>query len=462
VGAVVVLALVAAGPTLVDRLGKQTTGPALSTVGRETFPVVAVASGSLVPASQIALNFQLSGQVTEIDVSVGDQVVAGQVIARIDSSTQQADVQAAQAAVNSAEQAVAASSGPDTTELHALQAAVNSAKTALDQTTNQVAQTLAADRSRLASDQNAWNTDGCQSSPQPNPTQCQRDQQQINSDNAQLAQDQSNGNQSLAAERTQLTIAEDNLSSAGTNGVALADAQTLLANAQAQLGRAEADAAKTALTAPADGTVLAINGQVGETVQPGETTTPSLPGANGPVPGAANTTMSTSFAVLGDGNAFQVAAPFGEAAVVGLSTGETGTVSFDALPGLSIPGRVAAVATIATSVNGVSEYYAAISLDSSDPRLRIGMTATVSIDIAHATNVLAVPNQALYSLNGGLYVDVWYQKHAVPTLVHTGLIGDTLTEVTSGLSGGEQVVLSTQYPNALPTVAPGPYVQTSS
>jgi hypothetical protein len=76
--------------------------------------------------------------------------------------------------------------------------------------------------------------------------------------------------------------------------------------------------------------------------------------------------------------------------------------------------------------------------------------------------VLAIPNQALYSLNGGLYVDVWYQKRAVPTSVGTGLIGDTLTQITSGLSGGEQVVLSTQNPNVLPTVSPGSTLTSST
>jgi hypothetical protein len=75
--------------------------------------------------------------------------------------------------------------------------------------------------------------------------------------------------------------------------------------------------------------------------------------------------------------------------------------------------------------------------------LRDGYTGTVSIDVANATNVLAVPSQAIFSdANGSLQVDVWYQNAAYATTVTTGLVGSTLTQITSGLQVGQQVVLA--------------------
>ena len=74
------------------------------------------------------------------------------------------------------------------------------------------------------------------------------------------------------------------------------------------------------------------------------------------------------------------------------------------------------------------------------------------------TDLLAVPNQAVYLLDNIPHVDVWYANAAVPTVVSTGLIGDQLTQITAGLSEGEQVVLSsrTPLPTRLPSTTPNP------
>jgi macrolide-specific efflux system membrane fusion protein len=347
-GIVVVLALVAFGPQIVSHFTKKKVSPALATVAHRSFPVVATASGTVLPQSEMNVNFAETGTVKEIDVQVGASVRTGQVLARLDDSTQAAELQAAQAAVSSAN-----------ADLQAAEAAA-------------------------------------QSSPAP---------------------------------RT----------------ISVTAAQLEVANAQAELQRAQADEAKTILRAPEDGTVLAINNQIGENVSAGGTESVTAPGANG------NTRQP--FLLLGNSAAFEVSAAFSQSDATHLSEGQTGTVTFDAVPGLSLPVHVASVDAGATQVNGVPEFYAEVALDQSDPRLRNGMTATVSVKVAQANNVLAVPNQAIFTLDNGPHVDVWYHGGAVPTAVSTGLIGDQLTEVTSGLSDGDQVVLPG--PNGLPSPAPG-------
>lgn len=353
--AVVVLAIVAFGPAVVANFTKKKpSAPALATAAINSFPVVAKAAGTLFPQQLMFVNFSVSGQLSQINVKVGDAVTTGQKLAQLDESAQQAALASAQAALASAQAA--------------------------------------------------------------------------------------------------LTAAEAN-----NNAQQIAAAQSQIANAQAQLQKAHADLSNAVLTAPEAGTVLEINSGVGESVTAGVTHAPALAGSSSGIidPAiATSNTASTAFIVLGSATSYQVSAAFDQASAAQLSAGQTGTVSFDALPGVTIPGMVVSIANTASQVNGVPEYYASITATGTDPRLRSGMTVTVSIDVAQANDVLSVPNQALYTLNNSEYVDVWYRGNAVPTAVTTGLIGDKFAQITSGLTAGQQIITSPV--QALPTAKPSP------
>ena len=160
----------------------------------------------------------------------------------------------------------------------------------------------------------------------------------------------------------------------------------------------------------------------------------------------------------GVGSSFLVSAPFGQAEDVQLAVGQAAAVTVDALPGLTFPATVHEIDASATQVEGVPEYYAEMQLSQSDPRLQDGGTASVNVSVASATNVLCVPSTALFTgANGALQVDVWSGGRAYATTVTIGLVGSTLTQITSGLQAGEQVVLSPVGQTALPaSPAPSP------
>jgi macrolide-specific efflux system membrane fusion protein len=344
-GALVVLAIVAFGPALINQLSKKTASPALATASVSAFPVTATATGTLLPQSLQTLNFPIGGQVSEIDVQPGAHVTKGQLLAKLNDASQQASLQSAQASLSAAEAALRAATTPG----------------------------------------------------------------------------------------------------------AVASAQAQVANANGQVQRAQLEDAKTVLTAPQAGTVLEINAQVGNTVTAGSTGTPVVNGSGTTIVAPDALTSGKVFMAIGNGSSFQVSAAFSQSDATGLQAAQTGTVSFDALPGVNFPCHLAAIASVASVINGVTLFYAAVAPDQTDPRLRIGMTANVIINIAQATNVLAVPSAALYLLNNAPYVNVWYQGRAVPTRVVTGLAGSHLTQIVSGLSQGEQVVLSA--PQTLPTTS---------
>jgi macrolide-specific efflux system membrane fusion protein len=347
VGVAAVLGVLAFGPQLVSHFftTKKAVDPALATVARSSFPVIATASGIVLPQSEMDVNFAVAGQIREIDVQLGTKVSRGQVLAKLDDTNQQAALQGALVAVSYA------------------QVALGQAE-------------------------------------------------------------------------------------AGTSKQSITTAQLQLANANLQLQRARGDEARTVLTAPETATVLQINNQIGENVSAGGTHA----GAGVQLPGTG--TGQNPFLVLGNGTSFVVEASFSQGDAAQIKGGLSGTVVFDAIPGLGLPVHVASIASVANQVNGVPQFDASVTLDQNDPRLRTGMTATVNVTVAQASNVLAVPNQAVYTFQNGPHVDVWFRGGAVPTAVTLGLTGDQLTEVTSGLSAGQQVLLPG--PQGLPTPAAHP------
>jgi membrane fusion protein, macrolide-specific efflux system len=243
--------------------------------------------------------------------------------------------------------------------------------------------------------------------------------------------------------RAQLAQAE-----AGGSSAQILSAQTAVANAYVQLVTAQQAETATTLVAPEAGSVLAVNGSVGDAVSAaGQGTT--VPTVGAPV--------ANGFIVIGNPSSFVMWPPFSQTEEVQLAVGQPAAVTVSALPGLLFPATVTVVQGSATQVTGVPEYLAEITLTRTDPRLRNGQTATVDVTVTTANNVLSVPTAALFTgSNGALQVDVWSQGAAYATTVTIGLVGNTYTQITSGLQQGEQVVLSPTGPGLSSSPVPSP------
>ena len=89
-------------------------------------------NGTLAPARQIKLGFQVSGQVKEI-AEIGDMVVAGQVVARLDDTRLKWSVEEARVKLKQAELELEKAQKPaDPDELAAAEKAIQAAQTVLD------------------------------------------------------------------------------------------------------------------------------------------------------------------------------------------------------------------------------------------------------------------------------------------------------------------------------------------
>jgi multidrug efflux pump subunit AcrA (membrane-fusion protein) len=419
--------------------------PAVATIrttsaDRGTVTSIVSGTGSLVPAGRMNVNFKVAGTLSEIDVKVGDTVTTGAVLARIDSSTQQAALAQAQASLASAQANLQASQSPLTAaQVVQLQHQLSAAQQNYNDTVDSVNTQNQADATTVSTDQAKVNAD-C-----PNGVQCNQDQAQLSNDRSKQSMDAISGQSRINAASQQVTSSRDNYtvqSQVKPNSVAAAQAQ--VAQAQAQVQAAQLTLSQTTLTSPTSGSVISISGVPGESVAGGGSgATVQSPGSLAPQPSSSTsgTGATSGFMVIDDVSRYVAVMPFAETDAARLLANQTAAITFDAVPGLTISGHVLSISPSATVVSNVVDYYVSMVLNRTDPRLREGMTANASVTVAQAVNAVRVPNAAVHTQGGTAMVTVLASGQQVPTEVVTGVVGDTYTEIKAGLSDGDRVVL---------------------
>ena len=449
---VVVVLAVAIVPHFLSKGSGNGDGPQLATAAVQSFPVTVSASGTVVPASEIPENFPTSGQISQINVQLNQKVTRGTVLAQLNGSVAQSDVAHAEAAVASANAALSAAEHPLTPGTSAeLQSALQAAESVYNSTVSSVQVTNAEDAAAVVAEQQLLTADGCSATGPTNALVCQDDQATLQSDQARVHSDAADGQLRISQAQSSVAQAQAAIQGASTaNPSAVASAQAGVNAANAELQQAQDELANLSLIAQTDGTVVAINGQVGENVTGAPTGAATLPGTTAPIPAVPGVTGSGSgsasnqpLMVLASSSGFVVGAAFPTTAMPQLSAHQVGTITDSSLSGLSLPCRVLAIAQSPTTVtNNSSVVWASVIPTGPTDQLYPGMSVSVNVDVSRANNVLAVPQSAIFLVNGQPHVNVWNGNHSVSTTVTTGAQGTTLIQITSGLSSGEQVVLS--------------------
>ncbi len=232
----------------------------------------------------------------------------------------------------------------------------------------------------------------------------------------------------LAADQQSIRNAEQSLASlqasasavsTGGGGSITAD-QAAIDVARAGLLLARQSLADTTLRAPVAGTIAAVDATVGASVQAGTTMVTLIPEAS-----------------------YQIVADFSEADAMKVTVGQTATVTFDALADGAATGTVTAVDILPTTGASVTTYGATITLSEVPDGLRDGMSASVVVTVDEATGVLWAPTAAITTAGGQSTVTVRKDGVESTVVVTTGLAGDTGTEILSGISEGETLVVTT-------------------
>ena len=341
--------------------------PRTTPVARGNVEETVLASGVIQASSLVSVGAEVSGRIKTLNVQLGDDVKAGDVIAEIDSLNQQNAVKAAQASLANTE----AQKTIQTANL-------GQAKTALERAEKLSPQKLISDADLQA---------------------------------AQLAVQTAEGQ--LQAIEAQIQQAQINVEAA------------------------ELNLDRTKIVAPSDGTVVAVSVEVGQSVN-----------ANN---------SSPTIVKLANLDKMVVKAEISEADVPRVEPGQQVYFTILGDPDTRINATLRAVEPAPDSIasddatsssSSTAVYYNGLfDVDNPGHKLRISMTAQVTIVLKSADDVLTVPASVLgrKGRDGGYTLQVWDQQQeaAEPRQVTIGLNNNVTAEVLSGLEEGDLVVSTT-------------------
>jgi HlyD family secretion protein len=237
---------------------------------------------------------------------------------------------------------------------------------------------------------------------------------------------------------------------------------------QGALDKAKADLDHCTITSPIDGVVISRSVDVGQTV-------------------AASLQAPVIFQIANDLTKMQIDSNVAEADVGAVEAGQDVDFTVDAFPTRTFHGKVVQVRNAPITVQNVVTYDTVIGVENKDLKLKPGMTANVSIIIAHKDNVLQIKNAALRfrppeataaapqqprlaSLPGAQRptgarerrpertVYVLSFGRPKPVQIKTGISDGIVTEVTEGLKEGDSVVTAElTSPSAAPSPGTNPF-----
>ena len=210
--------------------------------------------------------------------------------------------------------------------------------------------------------------------------------------------------------------------------------------AEIEVNTAETNVGYTKITAPLDGTVIAVPVSEGQTVNANQTT--------------------PTIVTIADLSKMKIKPEISEGDITKVKAGQE--VSFTILsdsqtlyhsvidsvdPANTTTSDNSSTSSSTSSSNSSTTsaiyYYANVLIDNPNRTLRIGMTTENNIKIANAKDVLLVSNMAIQKRDGKSFVNVLNDKNQPEQReVETGVQNDFQTEIKSGLNEGEKVIVS--------------------
>ena len=156
----------------------------------------------------------------------------------------------------------------------------------------------------------------------------------------------------------------------------LKSAQASMTQSQASLSQNEVNLGHTVITAPIDGIVIARQVDMGQTV-------------------AASMSAPELFIIAADLTKMRVIANIDESDVGRIRPGQVVSFTVDAYPSEEFEGTVSQIRLEPVVLQNVVTYATVIDVPNNELKLKPGMTATVTLEIARRENILRIQNSAL-------------------------------------------------------------------
>ena len=369
------------------------------TAARGTVQKTVTGSGSLEASSTANLNFQTNGTISRVYVHAGEHVQKSQLLATLDDTDARASVSEAQANLDSAQ-----------ANLHS--AKVGSTSTTQSTSSSPTTGTAAA------------GTGGSGSSESPAAKAANIASAEASLESAQVALD----NAESTLEQTKLRATMDGLvaSVSGEAGQAVT-AGTNLDTSSSSSGTSGATGATGGSSGGSGGAATGTGGG-------------SATGSSSGSSSSSSSSSTSAVVVLENLNQMKLSVDFSEADIADIKVGKPASVTVSALGDRQFAAKVTEIGLVSSTSNGVVSYPVTLVLTQDSSQLKPGMTGSAKIVVAQADGVIAIPSSALT----GNSVKVEQNGESVTKQVTTGLVGDSTTEITSGLNVGDKVVIQTQ------------------
>ena len=386
VGLVVVVVLVGAGVGIAHLASGAGIDPnKIAKVNRGDVAKSVVATGKITPITQVEVKSKASGIVEKLYVDINNVVHKGQPLAQLDQqeisdqvAAQRAQLAAAQANVTNFEAAL------EQDKVNASAPDLPMYKVTLDRNTEMVKQGLVP---------------------------------QQNLDNA---------NRDYLAALTKRDAAKAQI---GVDNAKLKQARAQVAQSEASLNQLEEQLGYTTIVAPMDGVVLSRDVEIGDAV------------SSILVLGSTATLVMT----VGDTTEVYVKGKVDEADIAHVYLGQPARIKVESFRDRYFQGKVTKISPMGVEKDNVTTFEVRVSINNPGGELKAQMTANAEILLDEHKNVLTVPENAVIydnQKNASVEIPDKKQKEGKRKIqIKVGLSNGSVTEITSGLKEGDQVVL---------------------
>lgn len=344
-----------------------------------------VATGKVQPVSQVEIKSKASGIIQKLPVNVGDTVHTGDVICELDQNDLLPVLRQQEAA------------------LHVAEANVRSVQ---------------ADYERYKVDAQGIDVPFLQ-------RETERASKML-ADGliAQNARDDAEKNYRLAVQKQE--SAKANLATAAAS---ISKAQASLEQQRAAVAQAEENILNATIRSPIDGVVLSRDSEIGTAV------------SSILVMGSSASLIMT----IGDLNQVYVKGKVDESDVGKVYVGQPARIKVESFKDQLFDGRVTKISPMGTEKDNVTTFEVRVSISNEKRLLKAQMSANAEIVLEEKKGVLAIPEGAVvYNKDKTTAVnvpDITAEKGMKKLAIKTGISNGTKTEVLSGLTDGQQVVL---------------------
>lgn len=385
--AVVLVVAIVAGVFGMQRLtaSASTTTTALQTtaITRGSLVATVSAAGNVSTPASVALAFQTTGRVTQVNAQVGNAVKKNQLLMQVDTTDLNMALKSAQVSLASAQ--------------------------------------ASYDAAKIKNDQNPYQLIIAKTTLDKATATLQKAQADYNVVATRPDVGMSTQAQTLASASSDYESALLNykINASNINDIALRQAQASLDSVKISVEQAQRNLDKAKIVAPFDGVVAAVNYSVGDSA-------------------GTNTAIT-----LIDPSQLQVKVNLAEVDIAKIKVGQTAQMTLDALINKTFNAKVLMIAPAATITQGVVNYPVTVSVLDNDGSIKSGMTANLAIVVEQRDNVLLVPNRAIKTQGNQKTVTVVSNGQNIAVPVTIGLSNDTSVEITSSnLKEGDLVAIN--------------------